>query len=390
MARKNSRREAGSGTIRQRKDGTWEARYCAGRNPKTGKVIRRSIYGKTQREVAVKLRQITTEIDANTYVAPCATKYADWLDTWIKEYLTGLAPLTVSAYESNCRNYIKPELGHMRLDAITPAIMQKFINRLVMKGLSPKTIKNIHGVVHRSFEQAKRVGHIRSNPAEHCNLPKVTKPPITPLADEQIQRLLHELKTSEQPYADLFRTAIFTGMRKGELLGLKWGDIDFKRGTILVQRQLVKLKGKGNGYIFTSPKDDDSRLIQPASSVIQRLKELRQEQAERVAATDGVYCNEDDLVFTNDFGGHLAHVTVSKHFKQLARELDMPNCRFHDLRHTFAVISLENGDDIKTVQSNLGHATASFTLDVYGHVNDRMRSESAQRMEAYTSMLDKS
>ena len=103
-----------------------------------------------------------------------------------------------------------------------------------------------------------------------------------------------------------------------------------------------------------------------------------------------MYCNVDDLVFTNDFGEHLAHVTVSKRFKKLVRELGIPNCRFHDLRHTFAVISLENGDDIKTVQSNLGHATASFTLDVYGHVNDRMRNESAQRMEAYINTLNNS
>ena len=357
MARKNSRREAGSGTIRQRKDGSWEARYCVGRDPKTGKVIRRSIYGKTQKEVAVKLRQITTEIDTNTYVAPCATKYADWLDVWVKEYLTGLAPLTVSAYESNIRNYIKPEPGHMRLDSITPAIIQKFINRLVMKGLSAKTIKNVHGIVHRSFEQAKRVGNIRGNPADYCNLPKATKPPIVPLADDQVQQLLKALKTLEQPYADLFRVAIFTGMRKGELLGLKWSDIDFRRGTIQVQRQLVKLKGKGNGYIFTSPKDDDSRLIKPAESVVLRLKELREEQHERVVETDGVYCNEDDLVFTNDFGEHLAHVTVSKRFKKLVRELGIPNCRFHDLRHPYVKHTTKNislqKQKARTIRANL-------------------------------------
>lgn len=387
MANKSSRREAGSGSIRQRPDGTWEARYTNGRDPQTGKIIRRSIYGKTQKEVAVKLRQVTADIDANVYVEPCTTPYGEWLDTWLAEYLAGHSPLTISAYEGNCRNYIKPGLGKLRLDAVTPEAVQKFINRLPSQGLSAKTIRNIHGVIHRSLEQAVRLGYIRANPAAVCNLPKAARAQIVPMTDEEVAKFLAALQDPEQPFAVLFTVALFTWMRQGELLGLQWRDIDFRRGTILVQRQLMKLKGKNNGYTFTTPKDNDSRLIKPAAYVMELLRRHRQDQAQLAIAADCAWNNPDDLVFTNAFGGHLTHVTVYKAFKRLVTELGIPNKRFHDMRHTFAVISLENGDDVKTVQNNLGHATAAFTLDVYGHVNDRMRNESAQRMDRYIHSL---
>ncbi len=198
--RKNA---AGNGNIRQRKDGTWEARYSAGFDPKTGKPIRRSIYGKTQREVSVKLRQITNEIDTDTYVAPCEMKLNTWLDTWLAEYLTGRSPLTTSSYENNCRNYIRPVLGNYRLDAITPVMIQKFVNGLSQQGLPPKTVKNIHGVIHRALEQAVRVGYLRTNPATVCNLPKIVKPKITPFTDEQITDLISELQATNHKFATL-------------------------------------------------------------------------------------------------------------------------------------------------------------------------------------------
>lgn len=273
------------------------------------------------------------------------------------------------------------------MDAVTPVAIQKFINGLSKQGLSAKTVKNIYGVLHRSLEQAVRVRYLRENPANACNLPKILKPQIDPMSREEVSEFLAALQYPEQPFATLFMTALFTGMRQGELLGLQWGDIDFERGSIHIQRQLVKLKGRNNGYTFTAPKSSDSRWVKPAKSVIELLSKHRQEQRMQAAAAECVWNNPDDLVFTNAFGGHLTHVTIYKTFKRLVTELGMPNKRFHDMRRTFAVISLENGDDVKTVQNNLGHATASFTLDVYGHVNDRIRTESAQRMEQYINSL---
>jgi len=383
MARKNSRRESGSGSIRQRDNGTWEARYTVGYDPETGKQIRRSIYGKSQKEVSTKLRQITNEIDTGTYTAPCDIKFGSWLDTWLAEYLVGRSPLTVSAYEGNCRNYIKPALGNVRLDAITPVMVQKLINSLSAQNLSAKTVKNVHGVIHRAFEQAIRIGYLRNNPASVCNLPKVVKPHVKPLSDSQITAFIHKLYETEHPFIILYLVTLFTGMRQGEVLGLSWDDVDFERGTISIHQQLRKLKGQGNGYELARPKDGDSRLIKPAAAVMDLLRQQQQRQYDMMKIADCAWHNPDNLVFTNEMGGHLVHVTVYKAYKSIMKEIGIPNTRFHDLRHTFAVVSLENGDDVKTVQENLGHATASFTLDVYGHVNDRMRKESAERMDSF-------
>lgn len=380
---KKTRSAAGNGNIRKRKDGTWEGRYTVDTDPQTGKQLRRSIYGKTQKEVRERLRQITSDVDTGEYVAPCAMKFSEWLDIWLEEYLTGRSPLTVSTYEGYCKNHINPVFENLRLDSITPIHVQKFINNLANSDLSPKTIKNIHGILHRCLQQAVLIGYLRTNPADICNLPKIVKSKITPLSDEEITLFIQQLKKIHHPYATLYIFTLFTGMRQGEVLGLSWDDVNFRRNIIYVRRQLRRLRGKGEGYEFASPKDNDSRIIRPADAVMTMLKHHYIKQQEQKLAAGCLWENPDNLVFTNEFGKHLVHVTVYKKFKQVVSELGIPNCRFHDLRHTYAVVSLENGDDIKTVQENLGHATAAFTLDVYGHVNERMRKESADRMDKF-------
>lgn len=199
----------------------------------------------------------------------------------------------------------------------------------------------------------------------------------------QIAALMNALDRSGHPYADLYIVTLFTGMRQGEVLGLGWEDIDFRSGTILVHRQLRRLKERGAGYDYAEPKDHASRVIKPAPSVMTLLKRHRIHQSELQLAAGPAWSNPMNLVFTNELGGHLVHGTVYRQFKRIIAELGFPDFRFHDLRHTYAVVSLENGDDIKTVQENLGHATAAFTLDVYGHVNERMRKESSDRMEKF-------
>lgn len=135
---KKTRNAAGNGNIRKQKDGTWEGRYTAGADPKTGRQIRHSIYGKTQKEVREQLRQITTDVDTGAYVAPCAMKFSEWLDIWLEEYLTGRSPLTVSSYESYARNHIKPALGAIRLDHITPVHNSKIYQRTYKNRFIPK------------------------------------------------------------------------------------------------------------------------------------------------------------------------------------------------------------------------------------------------------------
>ena len=177
----------------------------------------------------------------------------------------------------------------------------------------------------------------------------------------------------------LFKVDVFTGMRRGEIAGLTWKCVDFRKGTISVSQQLQKRKG---GYYFTTPKNGKSRVITPAPRVMEYLKEQKRKQTEdRLLA--GPLWQDLGFVFTNEVGNHLDFNMIDTRFKKIAIAIGAPEARFHDLRHTYAVNSIRAGDDIKTVQENLGHASAAFTLDVYAHVTEEMRKDSASRMEAF-------
>ena len=393
MPKSSSKRNAaGSGTIRKktvtRRGKTytfWEARYTAGFDPGTGKQIQRSISGKTQKEVAQKLKAVTAAIDAGVYTAPSKMTVKDWLDIWTADYLSGVKPATVVSYKGHIKNHIIPALGAIKLEALNPHMIQGFYNQLGQQngsqsGLSPKTIKDIHGVLHKALQQAVAVGYIRSNPADVCTLPRVERRELKPLDEEQIQQFLQAIQGHR--YDTLFTVTLFTGMRQGEVLGLTWDCVDFERGTLLINKQLHLEKKRGGKYVFAPLKNDKARTIAPASWVMQLLKGHRAEQAKRQLKA-GPLWEDSGLVFTDDIGRHLATQTVYKDFKRVAASIGCPNTRFHDLRHSFAVASIRAGDDIKTVQSNLGHATAAFTLDVYGHVTDQMKQASAARMDTF-------
>ena len=185
----------GSGSIRQRSDGRWEGRFSAGFDPGTGKQIQRSVYGKTQKEVRQKLNKILAELDEGTYVKPQKLTLGSWLQIWLSEYTGNVKPFTQKAYEDRVRLHIVPTLGAVKLVDLTPHMVQKFINGLSRggsenKALAPKTVKNIHGVLHRALLQAVKVGYIHSNPADHCTLPRVVRPDIKPLDDEKIAKFL--------------------------------------------------------------------------------------------------------------------------------------------------------------------------------------------------------
>jgi integrase len=242
-------------------------------------------------------------------------------------------------------------------------------------------VKNVHGVFHRALDKAARLGMIRMNPSEDCDLPKAEKKEIHPLEEKDISAFLQCI--ANHKYANVYWVTLFAGLRQGEVLGLTWDCIDFARNTILVNKQLQKTEKVGGEYILTSTKNDRSRVVTVAPSVMAVLKKQKNQQLQMQKLAQEAWDNLWNLVFTNDIGGHLCHITVYKHYKKLVAQMGMPEERFHDLRHSYAVVSLESGDDVKTVQGNLGHATASFTLDVYGHVSQRMRQRSAERMELF-------
>ena len=183
---KSTKNAKGAGTIRKRSDGRWEARYSVGFSPKTGKQIQRSIYGDSQKEVRQKLAKVTTEIDEGIYTDPCSMKLGTWLDIWINDYTVNLKPSTRSIYDSHVRTHLKPNLGQIQLGKLAPHMVQHLYNELLNeKGLSPKTIKNLHGALHRAMEQAKRLGYIRTNPLDAVIVPRVEKTKVETLADSR-------------------------------------------------------------------------------------------------------------------------------------------------------------------------------------------------------------
>lgn len=371
----------GSGTIRKRADGRWEGKYTLGYDPKTGKLIRKSVYGKTQKEVRLALSKIVSEMDSGTYAEPSKMKVSQWLDEWLASYTMNIKPATRSAYEEHIRVHIKPSLGDIPLKQLsTRDIQQLYTNLLKERELSPKTVRNIHGVLHRTLEQAKLLGCIRVNPTDAAVTPRVEKKQVETLDAEDIGKFLAAIRGTKYEYP-LF-VAVFTGLRQGELLGLTWDCVDFENGLLLINKQHNRVKGDTE-FRFASLKNDKARVLTAADEVMEVLKLQKERQTAWAAALGDGWSNPNHLVFTTEFGRYINNKILYQNFKRIMRKLGKPDLRFHDLRHTYAVNSLRAGDDIKTVQENLGHATASFTLATYAHATPGMKRESAKRMTEF-------
>ena len=412
MPRKSTRNAQGGGTIRQRPDGRWEGRVTLGRDPGTGKQVQKSIYGATQREVRQKMQKMLVELDEGVYIEPSKLTVKAWLETWLAEYNGDVKPATIVSYRQHIQNHIVPALGAVKLSALTPTAVQRFYNELQRSGvktpkrdetgkivrakgevvyttspMSPKTVKNVHGVLHQALKQAMRLGYIRSNPTEACILPRIEKAEMRPLDAPEIKCLLASL--GDDVYCTLLKVDLFTGMRQGEILGLQWACVDFDRGTITVNKQLAHPREKGERYRLASLKNDKPRTIQPAPFVMNLLREHRRRQLQQRMRAGSLWDDAGipDLVFTSETGRYLNYTAVWRRYKLELERAGLPSNRFHDLRHTYAVTSLRAGDDVKTVQENLGHHTAAFTLDQYGHVTESMRAASAQRMQSFINDL---
>lgn len=390
MARKTA---AGNGTIRKKtimrkgKQYTyWEARYTEGIDPGTGKQIQRSITGKTQKEVSQKLKAKTTSIDDGTYTAPNKMTVGQWLDIWTAEYLGAVKPRTVDHYKGVVRSRIKPGLGAIKLDALTPHTIQSYYNGLSKEGLAPKTVKNTHGILHKALQQAVSNGYLKTNPADSCILPRPVRRELKPLDEDLISAFLKAIQGHK--FEDLFTITLFTGMREGEALGLLWDCVDLTKGTITIDKQLQLIRGSKGQYQMVPTKNSKSRTISLAPSVVKILRNIKTKKLEN-RLRYGECWENSDFVFTDEFGKHLSASSVYKAFKRVVEEIGSPETRFHDLRHSYAVAAIKSGDDIKTVQENLGHATAAFTLDVYGHVTEKMKQESAARMEQFIKAVNK-
>ena len=389
MPRKNSRAAAGAGSIRQRPDGRWEARITVGTDSGTGKPIRRSIYGDTQAIVRKQMNAIIREIDNGTYQAPNKITVSQWMEEWITDFCTNrVKPTTIASYSAVIKNHINPAIGAMEIQAVRGTHIQRIYNTMTNNGLTGKTVKNAGAVLHKAFSVALKQGLLAANPCDAAELPKVVQKPIKPLTDEEIPRFLAAIDV--HPFRNGYGLCLFAGLREGECLGLSWDNVDFENRRITVCQQLQKSKTEsGLYYISASTKNGKTRVIAPPDIAFDYLREERRRQSENRLRAGKAWSNPENLCFTNETGRYILPEIFRRHFKMLVADIGRPDARVHDLRHTAATVAIASGADIKSVQDLMGHATASFTLNVYAHTSERMKEDTASRVQSYYDNLKK-
>ena len=372
------RRANGEGNIRKRKDGRWEGRYTAGRDPESGKVIYKNVLGKTQAEVKEKLARAIEDNKGLDIVKAGQYTVGQWMDVWYENYSKiKVRPSSHKTYKGYIENHIKPSIGKIPLSKLTTLEVQALYRKLLTsgrvertesqqqpKGLSAKTVRNINQVISSAMELAKSQKLISTNPTDGCALPKVEHQEMKTLTADQLAAFFREAKNSG--VFEMYYLELATGLRRGELLGLKWDDINLDIGVIQVKRQVARIDGE----VVEAPlKTKNSyRTLSIGADAIEILREQRSKVA-------------DEYVFPSPNGGPISRDSVLHMLHRVLERAGLPKIRFHDLRHTFSTLALQNGVDIKTVSGMLGHYSAGFTLDTYDHVTTAAQKEAARTMD---------
>ena len=372
------RRANGEGNIRKRKDGCWEGRYTAGHNPATGKAIYKNVLGKTQAEVKEKLKKAIEETKGLNIAKAESYTVGQWMDVWYEYYAQiKVRPSSHKTYEGYIKNHIKPSVGSIPLPKLTTLDLQRLYQKLLTegrvdrlesqnqpKGLSPKTVRNINQVISSAMQLAIQQHLISHDPTDGCALPKTEHREMQTLSADQLTAFLLEAKHSG--VFEMYYIELATGLRRGELLGLKWEDIDFSTQTLRVRRQV----GRINGEVREAPLKTKNayRTISLGTDAVGILKQQREKQP------------SSSYVFPGPTGGPIAPDSVLHMLHRVLDRAGLPEIRFHDLRHTFATLALQNGVDVKTVSGMLGHFSAGFTLDTYAHVTTAAQKKAAETM----------
>jgi len=388
----------GQGSVRKktitRKGGKkyeiWEARYTIGYDD-NGKQVQKTVTAKTQAECVQKLNDLIAEYGAIQHkpVISGNVLVKDWLSTWKADYLNHVTSGTAFEYGRKIELYIIPAIGEIALNKLSNHDIQAMLNRMIEsknrqgKPLSPKTIKDAYGVLHKALAQAVAIGLLRRNPAENCSLPKQKKPSLTHFETEHLKAFLEAIRG--HCHENYYKTLLFTGMREAEGLGLTWDCINFERNTIEINKQLQRNRKTGE-YEFVPPKDDEYRVIVAPSALMGVLKQQRQAESTKARQCKELW-EDHNLVFSNPVGSFLSYRTVYDCYKRIVKGIGIPTVRVHELRHAYCALALENGDDIKTVQRNLGHATPDFTLKVYAYSSMDMQQNSADKMSRRMAAL---
>lgn len=369
------RRGNGEGTITRRKDGRWEARYTSGAQRKT-------IYGKTRSEVAEKLaKAVVDRNDGLTYEAGSMT-IAEYLQGWLTDAVRDtVRQRTYERYEQIVRVHLVPSWPRMKLKKLTPADVRHLYREKLDSGLAPRTVQYIHTTLHKALKQAVADGLIPRNVAAAVKAPRPVKKEINPLSSEQVRTFL-EVAGGDR-FEALYVEAIHCGLREGELLGLKWDDLNLEAGTLAVRRTLSETK---TGHRFELPKNGKGRNIKLTAGAVEALKRHRKCQLEERMRLAGLW-EDHGLVFPNQLGKTMnASNLNARSFKPKLAKAGLPHSvRLHDLRHTYATVLLSKNVHPKFVQELLGHANIAITLNTYSHVLPGMGDQTATAMEAALS-----
>ena len=396
MENNKHRRPNGDGNIRKitvsrngKKYTYWQGRILTDKiNRKTGEKIRKTITGKTQAEVAVKLRKIACHMEEPE---PSTIRLREWLAIWEQNYLVHVKASTRQLYHRRILLYIIPELGNVKLCDLSTAMIQEVISGYAMgtigkANIGAKTIKDAFSILRSALDQAMNQGYIPKNPMNGTKLPSVRRSQrkIHPMREEDIVKYVDAIKFHR--HEELYMIALLTGMREGELLGVLWENVDLFTGTIVVSQQLTKNKDKGGEYYIDSTKNDKIRTVHVGNKGVHILKQ-QQMKIQIMKSDAGEAWQEHDLVFPNTKGCFLSYRTVYDCHKRICQKIGCPETRFHDLRHTYATIAIKSGVDMKTLQENLGHSDIDTTLNIYGHVFESMRKGSAEKVDSYFNAI---
>lgn len=391
-----SRRAKGEGSIFQRKDGRWvgTVRY---EDPETGEKKDKIVYGNARSEVVDKKKAFEDELKKGLLPKAGKITVGKWLDTWLETYArVRVRQNTFEGYQRIVNGHLKLAIGEIKLNELRPSHVQKMINEKLENGnkrtggpLGPRQVEYIYAVLHMALEQAVKNNMVIRNVCDAVDKPQKVKREFIPWTVEQTNHFLASVQ--DERLFPLYMVAWGTGLRRSEILGLKWDDIDFKKGTLTVRRTLVRVKGNPP-YKFGEPKTPKSRRTIPLpNQVVQALKKWKAQQAQEALAWKGLHkdvpekerppYNPLNLVFCNELGEPMNPESISRTFKRDLKKAGLPEIRFHDLRHGHATMLLELGEDIKVISDRLGHSTITLTADTYSHVREKLQREATRKLE---------
>jgi len=369
------RRGNGEGSITRRKDGRWMGRYTVhtAEGPK-----QRAVYGKTRGEVSQKLTRAMADRDSGFTYDTESMIVGDYLGRWLTDAVRDtVRRKTYERYESIVRVHLLPVIGRLKLTALTPAHVRSLYREKLDSGLAPRTVLHIHRTLSKALKQATEDGLIPRNAAGPVKPPRPGTEEIRPLSRDQVQTFLDAV--SGERLEALYVLAITAGLRQGELLALKWDDVDLEAGTLQVRRTLSETRGRRT---FEAPKSGRGRSIRLSRRAADALKVHRRAQLKERMTKAGLW-EEHGLVFASQVGTTMSGRNLYRAFKIRLKRAGLPETlRFHDLRHTCATLLLRQGINPKFVQELLGHADISLTLNVYSHVLPDMGDAVASGIDA--------